>query len=918
MDRRILALALAVLVLAGLQAPSASAAPGHVIGVDVDDGAWLAAPVHLAGWAEAPAGVAAVDVALRRRSDGRWLGPTGWGGYATLGASLDASGSGPRWSLDLDLDVGLYGFAVSIVDGDGTRTAPAERPWTRFGVVDDPSSTSPPGVDVVPGATQHAGQVVLAGTASGDGVEAVHVAVKDLDAGTWVRHDGGRGAYVRHAAVLDEVGGDVVGWEVTLDLAAGRYGVHALATDRHGRQTPEGQRDWTTFEVTDRPAGGPPHAASDLQSGDVLTAGMPVGGWATADRGVGAVHVALRDLESGAWLHADGGVGGYRRLSATLASPGASETRWTYDGPLPVGRWGLAVIGEDVTGELATQRPWVTFEVVGPPEPSGDPPSVTLVVPDTASAVLEVGGQAADGDGAVVDVQLTARHVVGGAWLLPDGGLGEDPVLLPVVVTHDTAAATTSWRSSIGLPAGEWDLRAIAVDDGGHLTPSQDVAVAVVEVLPADAAVSGRPTTTVSRIPDVLPPGVVRLSGAAHDDGHVEAVTVVVDDGTRESWLDPHGRIGTAGRVEALVVDVDTGAATWSLDLLVPVGTWRVTAHATDDGGLVTRRAAAGSSTFDVRDDAGLLTIQFGRSQWSVPGAGCSTDPRSFTLGEVAGFLDDHGLVAQTTVAIGHVAEAPSDRLCPFPVQKTASWDDLATLRDVHGWTAVGDSRPWVDPDGNVVRRPRIADLDPAEQHRQSCGSLDVLAENGHHRAWGLFAYAGNVVDDAVQRDIVSTCYAFGRRYGDVAVAREELGPPWLVPTETVDGGRCHDRASACATFAFPAAWESASWKGRHQRYLHPETLLQRLSVGVGDWKLVQFYRLVEDRRTPDTDEQWSPYDHSWWDCTDPDPSRHWTALPELYCADDFRWVVDNLPPSVLTMDAASVAERWGRGDPGR
>ena len=50
------------------------------------------------------------------------------------------------------------------------------------------------------------------------------------------------------------------------------------------------------------------------------------------------------------------------------------------------------------------------------------------------------------------------------------------------------------------------------------------------------------------------------------------------------------------------------------------------------------------------------------------------------------------------------------------------------------------------------------------------------------------------------------------------------------------------------------------------------------------------------------------------WDCTSPDPARHWTTDDEVYCWTDYLAILDGLAPLQLeVVDPATVAERWGR-----
>lgn len=273
-----------------------------------------------------------------------------------------------------------------------------------------------------------------------------------------------------------------------------------------------------------------------------------------------------------------------------------------------------------------------------------------------------------------------------------------------------------------------------------------------------------------------------------------------------------------------------------------------------------------------------FLTLAFGRTQWQ-PYVGCRPLAGGVTLDRVADELRRRGRVATGLVVVDRTLE--TERSCEATVQY-ASWADMARLRDDYGWTFVS----------NGTSHRSLSGLDPAEQEREACGSLEALQARGHDRAWGLFGHAANKVDKGAQASTVARCFAFGRRYGDAANRRRSIGPPWLQTTFSVNGGRCEDRSRSCATIPVRRAYED------------PATLARMMQPGPGEWRVVQAYRFVEGRRAEG---------YNAWDCTGTDWRRHWTSRPELYCLEDFLAAVDRIPASVTVTDPATVAEAWGR-----
>jgi hypothetical protein len=274
-----------------------------------------------------------------------------------------------------------------------------------------------------------------------------------------------------------------------------------------------------------------------------------------------------------------------------------------------------------------------------------------------------------------------------------------------------------------------------------------------------------------------------------------------------------------------------------------------------------------------------FATIVIGRSEW-VAAAGCEPLEGAVALDRAALALAARGLRATGGVVPGPVDQ--TERTCDDGFAIRTSWNDLAALRDA-GWAFV--------PRSSGPLEGLAAD----DQRAQTCGARDALVAQGHDRAWGLFAYANNARDVAVQRDLVATCFAFGRTYGNGVTVQERLASPWWQSTRSVNGGACQDEARPCA--AVPGVRPDL-------RYDPPDELAATLRAAPGEWRTVQFYRFVEGARLVGDPA---------WDCTSADPRDHWTTRPELYCFVDFVAVLDALDPAVTVTDPATVAEAWGR-----
>ncbi|HEY3238890.1 MAG TPA: DUF5050 domain-containing protein [Acidimicrobiia bacterium] len=281
---------------------------------------------------------------------------------------------------------------------------------------------------------------------------------------------------------------------------------------------------------------------------------------------------------------------------------------------------------------------------------------------------------------------------------------------------------------------------------------------------------------------------------------------------------------------------------------------------------------------------SGFLTLGFGRAQW-VATEGCTPMPNTVPLDQVAAELARRGLTAGGTVVTS--ATQASSRYCSSNIGVHASWADLANLRDNFGWVFYSGGQ----------RHANMTTLTPAGQLAESCGSLTALASHGHNRGWGLFGYGNDKYTTQIQTNVVSTCFAYGRRYIvsplPTVNVRNQMTAPWFQVTESVDGGPCNDPAASCYSGG--------------KKYDAPSLLGTRMQPGAEQWSVVQAYRFVTGARQSAA---------SSWDCTSSDWRRHWTSRVELYCWSDYLAALDMIRPGTVVTDPATVAQAWGRGNP--
>jgi hypothetical protein len=423
----------------------------------------------------------------------------------------------------------------------------------------------------------------------------------------------------------------------------------------------------------------------------------------------------------------------------------------------------------------------------------------------------------------------------------------------------------------------------------------------------------------------------VLLSGSATDQDGIASVRVAVKDRATKRWLQRDGKWRAKRAWLRADLSIRDGATTpWLFRQSLPVGKYSVRARATNLSGVRQTENLPSRKVRVVKDRSKLkarnrwLTIQFGRSAWGAAGGGtCEPYTESVSLGDIATYLTEYGYTAQGSVPFGHIdTKEPDVRKCPWSGNVSASLNDLARLRDRHGWTFVADS---IGPlPSNPSTRPGMTELTCDDQIASASASLAELQRHGHFRGWGLIAPPAGGVSTGIRDNVESRFYSFSRSYGynyriTENTKAKALDGDWAY-FKSVDGGLCNDELAPCYDH-----YVSGSYP-RPFRYLTPDALLEYMVAERGEWRGVQFYRLVSGSRLPPPDEYPGTAEEpagtgneSYWDCTSGNSDLHWTSRAELYCFEDFADVIDRLSEEhrdVITTDTARIATTWGIGNP--
>ncbi len=421
-------------------------------------------------------------------------------------------------------------------------------------------------------------------------------------------------------------------------------------------------------------------------------------------------------------------------------------------------------------------------------------------------------------------------------------------------------------------------------------------AAAVMCVLAQPALAANAPPETMVTSPlygtAYLRDSEVVFAGTASDDLGVTQVRVAIQDSTTKLWWHANGTWGSIQWQASELTRPGRITTAWSWHWPGgQEGSFVLHAQARDANGASDATHATRKVMVSAAAGTRYLTLAFGRTQW-VTARQCSAMADTVTLGQVAddmtalGVESGNPITGTGSVVIDRASETDTPACMTYGLM--ATWDQIADLRDTHGWTFVSAGEGYRN----------MTQLTEQEQIDESCGSLSDLEAHGHTRGWGLFAYPNNRKSSTIQSSVVSTCFAYGRGYDYRFNGIGLMTAPWFQRTFSVNGGSCNVVDAWC----YPPSSTGATY-----HYRTRESLASLMQPGPGEWSVVQMYRFVTGAHSSSTFN---------WDCTDADPNMHWVSNSELYCYDDFLWALHQIPGNVVVTDPATVAEAWGRGNP--
>ena len=414
-------------------------------------------------------GVQSVTFTIREQDRNLFLRPDGTlGGSHTFTASLTNPGATfTQFSSTLtNVPVGDYQVRIEARDTSGQRFV-RSRGWAQLG------DTSPPTIEITSGAEQKGApnsRFTFSGTAEAEaGIENIQVLIREVVDWRGVGANGNLSARANYFTIPGTNGGTTRNWSYqSPQLASGTYNVFFRLNDDLGSRVIASTQIVSGPGGDDTPTQTVTGALRFQQGVDGLT--IDLGGTATDDRGVESVTIQIYDADERQWLQTDGSFDVVPDpVTATLQSPGAQSTNWTYtfNAPEPSTYWFL-VRAVDDAGQATRVHVFSSARVY----PGDDLPTVTVNSPNQNQVIttnrISVNGRA-DDDNGLSAVEVLFRNIDTGQYLQADGSLGGFS-WLDAALTNPGADRTNFDLATPVLPDGTWDVTVRAVDNRGQTT----------------------------------------------------------------------------------------------------------------------------------------------------------------------------------------------------------------------------------------------------------------------------------------------------------------------------------------------------------------------------------------------------------------------------------------------------------------
>ncbi len=323
--------------------------------------------VHFTGDASDNLGVSSVRITLRRNTDNRYWngsGTSATGGFSTTYTTWEATlgtpgGTATSWAWDWTPRI-AGAYTISVEARDAAGNVDSSKPNVVFNVTTEaPDTVAPDTVISVPseGASLPTGNVVMSGSASDDkSVASVRLAILNGSGQYWTGSVWSATSSTVNATVSGS-GTPAATWSYTFTGgSAGGYTVSATAVDASNNTDASADtRNFTLAGAPDTSAPGTTVTSPSQINATLPLPSVTITGAVTDNVGVTQVRIGIQDTVSKLWWNGSGW-GTFNNQNATVDTPGATSTTWSYTfTPPAAGRYGYQAFGLDGAGNVGVK-----------------------------------------------------------------------------------------------------------------------------------------------------------------------------------------------------------------------------------------------------------------------------------------------------------------------------------------------------------------------------------------------------------------------------------------------------------------------------------------------------------------------------------------------------------------------------------
>ena len=317
--------------------------------------------------------------------------------------------------------------------------------------------------------------IVFSGNATDDlSVTNVRVAIRNASTQQWWNGTAWQATIVQFEATLTAPNTPSTAWSYSwAPPGAGSYAVQVTAVDAAAKV--DASKPFVPFSYAppSSDTAAPNGTVTSPTSNQVLSASpITFSGNATDDLSVASVRLGIQNRTTLQWWNGTAFQTTATTVNATLASPGATSTGWSYVWTPPAaGSYALQVTAVDGVGKVDASKPWVPF-TYSPASPDAADPNGTVTSP-TSNQVVTPGprtftGNATD-DVSVTNVRVAIRNVTTMQWW---NGTGWGATFVNFEATLSAPGATsTGWSLAWTVPSGtaNYAIQVTAVDAAGKV-----------------------------------------------------------------------------------------------------------------------------------------------------------------------------------------------------------------------------------------------------------------------------------------------------------------------------------------------------------------------------------------------------------------------------------------------------------------